>query len=106
MGHQQLIAARPSQDCLDIVATQGAYLAPRPRTSVFQKSYDEEFLEKLGRAFEIVAFEQCLRKAMYQDMEGATSDESSDGDEADDAKARADKAARDTRASDAATVYA
>jgi hypothetical protein len=116
-------SGRPSQSRLDIVATQGAYLVPRPHTPVFEKSYDESFATALDRAFNALNVEQLLRHTMYReaadewpightppevkerrlaelramdDMEWATSDEDSGGDEGDDvtpyAKTRVEKA--------------
>ena len=96
------------------MATQGAYLVPRPHTPVFEKAYDEEFAAALDRTFDALAVEQLLRRTMYQEaadgwpightplevkerrlaelraldeMDGATSDEGSDRDEGDGATA-------------------
>ncbi|MCJ1466002.1 hypothetical protein MMC07_004621 [Pseudocyphellaria aurata] len=106
---------------LDIVATQGAYLYPCPRTPVFERDYHETFAAQLDEAFYGHAFKQRLRRAMYHEAaeesppghtppevkerraaelkamdELPSSDQSSDGDEGDgatlDGKAREEKA--------------
>ena len=112
MGHQQLTVARPSQDRLDIVATQGAYLVPRSHTPVFEEAYDETFAAALDEASDTLNMIQQIRRAKYheaadewpigftppevkerrlaelraiEEMEDVTSDEGSDRDEGGDA---------------------
>ncbi|KAK3331566.1 hypothetical protein B0T19DRAFT_83150 [Cercophora scortea] len=61
----------PSQyvliDFLDIVATQGAYLAPRAHTPVFPEPHDGQFAAKLKRQLELVILQQIWRRARYHD---------------------------------------
>ena len=113
MGHHQLTVARPCQNRLDIVATQGTYLVPRADTPVFEKAYDENFATTLARKLNaMIDVEQIVRRAMYgqdadewpightplevkerrgaelralEEAEGATSDDASDNDEEGDA---------------------
>ncbi|KAK3385779.1 hypothetical protein B0H63DRAFT_187575 [Podospora didyma] len=94
-------------DCLDIVATQGAYLVPRAGTPVSQESYDDH-AAALEQHLDAVITEQICRSAMYhgaadewpmghtpqevkdkrnaelkaqEELEGATSDDGSDNDD-------------------------
>ena len=108
MGHQQLTVARPSQDYLDIVATQGAYLIPRSNTPVWEKEYDEKFAAALDNVSDTLDMIKRIRRAKYheaaeewpigftppevkerrlaelraiEEMEDITTDEGSDGDD-------------------------
>ena len=98
------------QDCLDIVATQGAYLVPRAGTPVSQEAYDDRFATALKQHLDAVITEQICRSVMYhgaadewpmghtppeikekrnaevkaqEEREGATSDDSTDNDDDD-----------------------
>ncbi|KAM3065430.1 hypothetical protein ACMFMG_011450 [Clarireedia jacksonii] len=53
-------------DYCDIVATQGAYLVPRPDTPVFQAD-DDQFAAILEKRLRILVTEQTCRTAMYGD---------------------------------------
>jgi hypothetical protein len=53
------------QDCLDIVATQGAYLIPRAGTPVHQPTYDKAFAVALKQHLAAVITEQICRSVMY-----------------------------------------
>lgn len=95
------------QNCLDIVATQGAYLVPRAGTPVFEKTYDAKFAAALEQQIRALIVEQTCRSVMYrgaadewpightppemkekrnaelkaqEEIEGATSEDSSDND--------------------------
>ncbi|KAF2812791.1 uncharacterized protein BDZ99DRAFT_517107 [Mytilinidion resinicola] len=97
-------------DCLDIVATQGAYLVPRAGTPVSQEAYDGQFATALKQHLDAVITEQICRSVMYhgaadewpmghtppeykekrkaelkahEELEGATSDDGSDNDDDD-----------------------
>ena len=54
------------QNCLDIVATQGAYLVPRAGTPVFEKPYDAEFAAALEQQIGGLIVEQICRSTMYR----------------------------------------
>ena len=53
------------QDCLDIVATQGAYLIPRAGTPVSQEAYNDQFAAALKQHLNTVITEQICRSVMY-----------------------------------------
>ena len=96
-----------SQNCLDIVATQGAYLVTRANTPVFETTHDEEFAAKLSWTLNGAVIGQMARRIKYreaadewpigrtppevkekrkaelkaqEELEGVTSDDSSDND--------------------------
>lgn len=54
------------QNCLDIIATQGACLVSRANTSVFQKTHDENFAVTLTRKLNALDVEQIVRKVIYR----------------------------------------
>lgn len=54
------------QNCLDIIAIQGACLVSRANTPVFQKAHDENFAVTLTRKLNALDVEQIVRKVMYR----------------------------------------
>ncbi|KXX76723.1 hypothetical protein MMYC01_209301 [Madurella mycetomatis] len=108
-------------DRLDIVATRGAYLVPRAGTPVSQVAYNDQFAAALEQHLDAVITEQICRSVMYhgaadewpmghtppeikekrnaevkaqEELEGATSDDSSDNDDDDKDKGSNDIDAR------------
>ncbi|KAI1739754.1 hypothetical protein F4680DRAFT_421436 [Xylaria scruposa] len=57
-----------SQGSFDVVATQGAYLLPHPRTPVFQKGYDEQFAARLEINLRMVIVVQEIRRHKYGEV--------------------------------------
>jgi hypothetical protein len=54
------------QEHLDVVATQGAYLVPPPRTPVWQKAHDDEFVSELTmRLYSVIQIIQGIRRRQY-----------------------------------------
>ena len=105
------------QNCLDIVATQGVYLVPRPRTPVFEAAYNREFAATLSQILHGTVLGHRARRIKYreladewpigrtppevkrkyedeikarEELEVATSDDSSHGDDGDGDDGRVD----------------
>ncbi len=55
------------QNCLDIVATHGAYLVPRPNTPVFENPHTIHFAIALEQELKGLMTAQNCRRRMYRD---------------------------------------
>lgn len=66
-GDQGDDAVPDVEDPLDVEATLGGCLVPRPNTPIWEELYHENFAARLNRAFERYDFRQSIRRRMYHE---------------------------------------